>query len=90
MPSNTLVLPLILWDNIAPNCNISSIITSEHDDYIITGTTNGHIIIWDYKKEKLTPFCLLIGHTSSILCLANAGHSNDEEFFVSSSDNGYN
>ena len=31
----------------------------------------------------------MIGHTGVVNCLANAGCSKDEEYLVSSSDNGY-
>ncbi len=31
----------------------------------------------------------MIGHTSVVNCLAKAGHSRDEEYIVSSSENGY-
>jgi len=30
----------------------------------------------------------MIGHTGAVNCLARAGHSKDEEFIVSSSENG--
>lgn len=38
---------------------------------------------------KITPICLMIGHTSVVNCLAKAGSSKDEEYIVSSSENGY-
>ena len=54
MPAtNSLVLPLVLWDNIAPNCNISSIIIDETETHIITGTTSGHIIICEFQLNEV-------------------------------------
>jgi hypothetical protein len=50
---NSLVLPLVLWDNIAPNCNISSILINESETHIITGTTSGHIIIWEFQVDDV-------------------------------------
>jgi hypothetical protein len=50
---NSLVLPLVLWDNIAPNCNISSILMNESETHIITGTTSGHIIIWEFQVDDV-------------------------------------
>lgn len=36
----------------------------------------------------MTPRCLLVGHTASVLCIANASIIADNAFFVSSSENG--
>jgi hypothetical protein len=55
MPAtNSLVLPLVLWDNIAPNCNLSSILINENETHIITGTTSGHIIIWEFQVDDVS------------------------------------
>lgn len=37
---------------------------------------------------KITPISLMIGHTGVVNCLAKAGCSKDEEYIVSSSENG--
>ena len=53
---NSLVLPLVLWDNIAPNCNISSMLINESETNIVTGTTSGHIIIWEFQIDDVASF----------------------------------
>lgn len=61
MPAtNSLVLPLVLWDNIAPNCNLSSILINESETHIITGTTSGHIIIWEFDLDDVILLLLLL------------------------------
>lgn len=37
---------------------------------------------------KISPLNLLIGHTGKVNCLAKAGVNKDEEYIVSSSENG--
>lgn len=86
--NGSLILPLVLWDNIPPDCQISSIILNENEKYLFTGTTSGHIIMWDFNVDEIVPKCLMIGHTSVVNCLARAGSTKDEEFIVSSSENG--
>ncbi|CAF0723235.1 unnamed protein product [Brachionus calyciflorus] len=86
--SGSLILPIVLWDNNPPECQISSMLINETEKYIFTGTTSGHIIIWDFNIDEITPVCLMIGHTSVVNCLAKAGSTKDEEYIVSSSENG--
>jgi hypothetical protein len=51
---NQLILPLVLWDNKPPNCQISSMMINDSEKYIFTGTTSGHIIIWEFKTNEVT------------------------------------
>ncbi len=92
MPSSgngSLILPLALWHNEAPDCQITTITLSETGSYIFTGTTSGHIIQWEFTSvDQISPLCLIIGHTGSVCCLVRAGTNKDEEFIVSSSENG--
>jgi WD40 repeat protein len=87
--SGSLLLPVLIWDNTPPDFQIASLMVSETEKYIFTGTTSGHIIMWDFNVDKITPLHLIIGHTSVVNCLAKAGSSKDEEYIVSSSENGY-
>lgn len=86
--SGSLILPLVLWDSKPPNCQISTMMINESETYIYTGTTSGHIIIWEFSVNEITPISLMIGHTGAVNCLAKAGSNKDEEFIVSSSENG--
>ena len=56
MPSSSngsLILPLVLWDNRAPECHISSMIINETEKFIFTGTTSGHIIMWEFSVDEV-------------------------------------
>ena len=56
MPSSsngTLILPLVLWDDKAPECHISSMILNENEQILFTGTTSGHIIMWEFKIDQV-------------------------------------
>ena len=57
MPSSSsngyLILPLVLWDNVAPDCQISSLIVSESEKYVFSGTTSGHIIMWEFNVDEV-------------------------------------
>ena len=86
--SGTLILPIVLWDDQAPKCQITSLLVSDSEKYLFSGTTSGHIIMWEFSTDEIVPVCLMIGHTSIVNCLAKAGSTKDEEFIVSSSENG--
>jgi len=55
MPSSsngTLILPLVLWDDKAHECHISSMILNENEQILFTCTTSGHIIMWELRLIK--------------------------------------
>ena len=52
--NGSLILPLVLWDNVAPDCQISSLIVSESEKYVFCGTTSGHIIMWDFNVDEVS------------------------------------
>jgi hypothetical protein len=58
MPSSSgsLILPLVLWDNKPPNCQISTMMLNETESIILTGTTSGHIIIWEFNIDEVANF----------------------------------
>ena len=56
--------------------------------FTLKHTKNKKIKIFIIIIIKLTPISLLIGHTSVVNCLAKSGVSKDEEYLVSSSENG--
>lgn len=55
MPSSnsSLILPLVLWDHVAPECHISSMAIDENEKLIFTGTTSGHIIMWEFDIDEV-------------------------------------
>lgn len=54
--SGSLIFPVLIWDKNPPECHISSILINENENYILTGTTSGHIIIWDFKIDEVKIF----------------------------------
>lgn len=51
--SGTLILPIVLWDDQAPKCQITSLLVSESEKYMFTGTTSGHIIMWEFNVDEV-------------------------------------
>ncbi|XP_064096982.1 WD repeat-containing protein 7-like isoform X3 [Macrobrachium nipponense] len=90
MGSLNLVVPLVMWGREAPTHDISCVLLTQDVQTIITGSRDGQICVWDFEppKLKLTPRCLLVGHTASITCLAPGGDARGTSFLVSSSENG--
>ncbi|XP_069954454.1 WD repeat-containing protein 7 isoform X5 [Cherax quadricarinatus] len=90
MGSLNLVVPLIMWGREAPTHDISCVLFTRSCRTIVTGSRDGQICVWDFDPPtlKLTPRCLLVGHTASVICLAQGGHGRGTTFIVSSSENG--
>lgn len=51
--SGTLILPIVLWDNQAPRCQITSLLVNENEKYLFSGTTSGHIIMWEFNIDEV-------------------------------------
>ena len=52
--NGSLILPLVVWNSkTPPECDISSLIVSETEKYIYTGTTSGHIIMWEFHVDDV-------------------------------------
>jgi hypothetical protein len=55
MPSScngSLMLPLVLWNNKPPQLEITTLIVSESENYIFTGTVSGHIVQWEFNNTN--------------------------------------
>lgn len=90
MGSLNLVVPLVMWGREAPTHDISCILLTHDVRIVVTGSRDGQICVWDFDPPslKLTPRCLLVGHTACITCLAQGGNARGTSFIVSSSENG--
>ncbi|RZF46081.1 hypothetical protein LSTR_LSTR004794 [Laodelphax striatellus] len=90
MSATNLVIPVVLWGKAAPTHCISCIHLSRDQKTLITGCYDGQICLWHVDPDtlKMTPRCLLVGHTAPILCLAKASVIVDNNFIVSSSESG--
>ncbi|KAK9511220.1 hypothetical protein O3M35_005820 [Rhynocoris fuscipes] len=91
MSSGTnLVVPVVLWGKNPPTHCVSCVYLSRDQSTLITGCYDGQICLWRVHPEtlKMTPRCLLVGHTAPILCLSKASVVLDNNFVVSSTENG--
>ncbi|XP_076033939.1 WD repeat-containing protein Rbcn-3B isoform X3 [Oratosquilla oratoria] len=90
MGSLNLVVPVVLWGREAPTHDICSVLLTRDVKTVVTGTRDGQICIWDFDPPslKLTARCLLVGHTSSVQCLAQASLTPGSQYIISSSENG--
>ncbi|XP_014275232.1 WD repeat-containing protein 7 isoform X2 [Halyomorpha halys] len=91
MSSGTnLVVPVVLWGKYPPTHCVSCVYLSRDQCTLITGCYDGQICLWQVDPDtlKMTPRCLLVGHTATILCLSKASVVLDNNYVVSSSENG--
>ncbi|CAL4059561.1 unnamed protein product [Meganyctiphanes norvegica] len=90
MVSCNLVVPLVMWGREAPTHDISCVLLTRDVKTIVTGSRDGQICIWDFDPPtlKLTPRCMLIGHTASIMCLVQGSVTSGTSYIISSSENG--
>ncbi|XP_042231917.1 WD repeat-containing protein 7-like isoform X3 [Homarus americanus] len=90
MGSLNLVVPLVMWGREAPTHDISCVLFTHDCHTVVTGSRDGQMCVWDFDPPtlKLTPRCLLVGHTASVVCLAQGGNARGTSFVVSSSENG--
>ncbi|KAK4313733.1 hypothetical protein Pmani_014954 [Petrolisthes manimaculis] len=79
-----------MWGREAPTHDISCILLTPDVHSVVTGSRDGQICVWDFDPPnlKLTPRCLLVGHTAAVTCLAQGGKAHGTSFIVSSSENG--
>lgn len=88
--SDRLVLPIALWGPEAPTHRISSVHMMNNEKILATGSQDGQICLWDVEQDPLlsiTPRCLIFGHSSKVLCIAD-GDFTTKNTLVSSSDEG--
>lgn len=74
MPGTNLIVPVVLWGKHAPTHCVSSIYMSRDQKTLVTGCYDGQLCIWQVDPEslKMTPRCLLVGHTAPVTCLSRA------------------
>ncbi|OQV20247.1 WD repeat-containing protein 7 [Hypsibius exemplaris] len=85
---NSLTVPIILWGNKCPTHCVSSILISRRQDFLVTGSHDGQICLWQLKNGsfKATPTMLFVGHSRAVTCLAWLTPADNS--FVSSSEAG--
>ncbi|XP_075387809.1 WD repeat-containing protein 72 [Tenrec ecaudatus] len=78
-----------LWGVKAPPHSITSIIITDDQQTIVTGSQEGQLCLWDLSPElNISAKELLFGHSASITCLARARDFSKQPYVVSAAENG--
>uniref|UniRef100_G3VJG1 WD repeat domain 72 n=1 Tax=Sarcophilus harrisii TaxID=9305 RepID=G3VJG1_SARHA len=78
-----------LWGKKAPSHSITSIMITDDQHTIVTGSQEGQLCLWNLSSElKISAKELLFGHTSSVTCLAKAREFEKQPYVVSAAENG--
>ncbi|XP_007480041.2 WD repeat-containing protein 72 isoform X2 [Monodelphis domestica] len=83
-------LPAVaLWGKKAPSHSITTIMITDDQHTIVTGSQEGQLCLWNLTSElKISAKELLFGHTASITCLAKAREFEKQPYVVSAAENG--
>lgn len=88
---NSLLLPIIMWGSKPPTHKIQSITMTHEKSKIITGCSDGQLLIWDVNDDlsNLTPKSMLFGHSASIVSIVTLPNKRKRsKNIVSASSNG--
>ncbi|KAM4748997.1 WD repeat-containing protein 72 [Rhinophrynus dorsalis] len=78
-----------LWGNRAPAHSITTMMITDDQKTIVTGSLEGQICLWHLSEEmKITSKAILLGHTASVTCLAKARDFEKQPYVVSGTENG--
>ncbi|XP_053573465.1 WD repeat-containing protein 72 [Bombina bombina] len=78
-----------LWGKMAPAHSITTLMITDDQKTIVTGSLEGQICLWHLSIDmKVSSKAMLFGHTASITCLAKARDFEKQPYVVSSSENG--
>ncbi|KAG8440462.1 hypothetical protein GDO86_006280 [Hymenochirus boettgeri] len=78
-----------LWGNVAPSHSITSMMITEDQKNIVTGSLEGQICLWHLSQDmKITSKAILFGHTTAVTCLAKARDFEKKPYVVSGTENG--
>ncbi len=91
--NSSLVVPIVMWGPEAPTHCISSIYLLRDQKTLVTGASDGQVIIWEVESDNengwtLVPRHLLMGHTAPVKCIAKATAGAEAHHIVTSSENG--
>ncbi|XP_051896243.1 WD repeat-containing protein 72-like [Pristis pectinata] len=83
----SIVQPIAVWGRKAPSHSICSLMLTDDQGTIVTGSWEGQICLWNLSPDfKILPRILLFGHTASITSLGKA--SEKQPYIVSAAENG--
>ncbi|XP_069622069.1 WD repeat-containing protein 72 [Ranitomeya imitator] len=78
-----------LWGNRAPAHSVTTMMITDDQKTIVTGSLEGQICLWHLSMDmKVTSKAILFGHTAAITCLARARDFEKQPYVVSGSENG--
>ena len=82
-----------MWGKHAPTHCISALYLLRDQRTLVTGASDGQIILWEVEASsvadwKLVPRHMLVGHTAPVKCIAKATAGQDCHHIITSSENG--
>ena len=91
--NSSLLVPMVMWGPHAPTHCISTIYLMRDQKTLVTGASDGQVILWEVSSSgpadwSLTPRHLLIGHTAPVKCIAKATAGSEAHHVITSSENG--
>ncbi|KAK1339076.1 hypothetical protein QTO34_019749 [Cnephaeus nilssonii] len=78
-----------LWGEKAPSHSITTIMITDDQQTIVTGSQEGQLCLWSLSPElKISAKELLFGHSASVICVAKARDFSKQRYVVSAAENG--
>ncbi|NWV10563.1 WDR72 protein, partial [Ptilonorhynchus violaceus] len=69
----TWVPAVAVWGKTAPSHSITTVMITDDQQTIVTGSQEGQICLWDLSSDlRISSKEILFGHTASVTCLAKA------------------
>ncbi|XP_008267203.3 WD repeat-containing protein 72 isoform X1 [Oryctolagus cuniculus] len=85
----TSVQAVALWGKKAPPHSITTIMMTDNQQMVVTGSQEGQLCLWNLSPElKISAKELLFGHSASVTCLARARDFSKQPYVVSAAENG--
>ncbi|VDP87816.1 unnamed protein product [Echinostoma caproni] len=80
LTSGNLVIPIVTWAPTPPIHKICCILASDDGNDIVTGASDGNMILWSVgKNSEFTARWMVTGHRAPVLHLCLAGSRSDED-----------
>ncbi|KAL5257997.1 hypothetical protein ACHWQZ_G012823 [Mnemiopsis leidyi] len=83
-----MLLPVVLWGSTPPSHTISSLFLSRDDKVLISGSTEGQLLVCDVFATALIPRYILVGHTTEVIGIDQLDSGLNNLHIISASSNG--
>lgn len=83
-----MLLPVVLWGPHPPSHTISCLFLSRDDKVLISGSTEGQLLVCDVFSSGIVPRCFLVGHSTEIVGIDQIIDGLNNTNIVSASFNG--